>query len=137
MEFTFTQMKQLKEIADGNFDAVRDAICDGWDSDIRIIHRDEIDEAMKEELESDPYTLGCFNASFLADIETLNLDREFIEKLQESEAFEAIGELIIRTPGALEEIVEDYARLDGYGHHFSHYDGDEHEVGNYYAFRIN
>ena len=24
----------------------------------------------------------------------------------------------------------------GYGHHFAHYDHNEHEVGNYYAFRV-
>jgi len=32
---------------------------------------------------------------------------------------------------------EDYASQDGYGHHFGPYDGNENEIGDYYAFRAN
>ena len=37
----------------------------------------------------------------------------------------------------LETLQEQYVSADGYGHHFASYDGNEHEVGEYLAFRVN
>ena len=99
---------------------------------VRFIDTDSIDEIQQEELASDEYILGCFNANFLSDI--LNLSVEVIESIQKAEGFEALGKMIIEMD-KLEELQEDYVRADGYGHHFNHYDFGEEELffaGNIY-----
>lgn len=92
---------------------------------VRFISFDEIDNIQCEELESDLYVLGCFNASFLSSI--LDIDQDVIEAMQKAEAFEAVGKLIVST-GKLSEVQKEYSDLDGYGHHFNHYDFSEDEI---------
>lgn len=101
-------------------------------SDYRFIHKDNIDEIMKDELSSDTYILGCFNAWFIADI--TGLDCDIIEKAQKAENYELLGELMLKN---IDEVVEGYISSDGYGHHFGHYDGNENETEDYYYFRVN
>ncbi|MGI9288794.1 MAG: hypothetical protein ACR2P1_25630, partial [Pseudomonadales bacterium] len=60
---------------------------------VRFIDEMEIDNVMADELSGDLYVLGCFNDWFLADV--LDLDIDVIQAMQEAEAFEAIGKLII------------------------------------------
>ena len=98
----------------------------------RLIHKDAIDDIMQEELANDTYMLGCFNAWFIADI--LDISTDAVEKMQKAEAFEGLGEMMLKH---IEEVQETYARMDGYGHHFSHYDGNERELDEYYVFRVN
>lgn len=95
----------------------------------RIIHADFIDKIQQEELVSDLYCLGCFNASFLADY--LPLDADEIEAIQTSGAYEAIGKIAAKQ---IEKIQEGYAAADGYGHHFNSYDFSEIETDHYYIF---
>lgn len=95
----------------------------------RIIHADSIDKIQREELLSDLYCLGCFNANFLAGY--LPLDTEDIEQLQKAEAFEAIGKIASKY---IEAIQKGYAAADGYGHHFNGYDFSEIETDHYYIF---
>ena len=99
----------------------------------RFIHQGYIRQIMMDELESDLYVLGCFNAWFLADV--LDVDCDVIEAMQKAEAYEAIGKLVV-SQGKLGELQQKYAAADGYGHHFAHYDGNEHEFGDYLAFRV-
>ena len=99
----------------------------------RFIHQDAIDEVLADELSNDEYILGCFNASFIASVTDWPI--ALIEAAQKGEQFEAIGEAIIRGR-FVNKLAERYAMADGYGHHFAHYDGNEHELGSYYAFRI-
>lgn len=80
---------------------------------------------------SDTYVLGCFNAWFIADI--LGTSTEAIEKMQKAEAFDGLGEMLLQH---IDEVQKNYAAADGYGHHFGRYDGNEYEIGNYYAFRV-
>lgn len=101
-------------------------------NDYRFIHKDSIDQILIEELESDTYILGCFNAWFLADCSGLPI--ELIEAGQKGEQYEAVGKAMLPH---IEEIASEYSRLDGYEHHFSPYDGEELEVLNYYVFRLN
>ena len=101
-------------------------------NDYRFIHKNSIDQIQKEELSSDLYVLGCFNAWFLSDCSGLPI--ELIEAGQKGRQYEAVGETMLPYIG---EIQEEYSRLDGYGHHFSPYDGEELEVLNYYVFRLN
>lgn len=91
----------------------------------RFIEADEIDTIQQQELASDLYILGCFNAGFLSSI--LDVDQDVIETLQNAEAFEGIGKLVISL-NKLEEVQADYASADGYGHHFNHYDGGQYEL---------
>lgn len=101
--------------------------------DWRFIRMDDADDILTKELESDPYILGCFNASFIASCSDLSI--EIVEALQEGEKYEALGQHLIDT-GCVSEMAEEYARYDGFGHHFAHYDGETHELQTegYYAF---
>lgn len=104
----------------------------------RFIRADRIDEILLEELQSDEYLLGCFKASFLAEVTELPI--EVFEALQSAEAYRSIGKLLIALD-CIESLAEKYVQYDGYGHHFAHYDGYEHEIcinsTDYYVFRIN
>jgi len=100
----------------------------------RFISSDEIDAIQQEELKGDLYILGCFTDWFIAD--NTNLSLKVVQALQKAEAFEELGELMIDD---IETLQSEYSRLDGYGHHFNHYDGNEWEVNlngvDYYYFR--
>ena len=100
---------------------------------VRFIAAHSIDEIQREELLSDLYVLGCFNASFIASI--LETDIEAIEAMQGAEAFEGIGKMLAPH---IEKVQEEYSSADGYGHHFNHYDFSEEEMTiagvNYYVF---
>ena len=102
---------------------------------VRFIASHSIDEIQRDELLSDLYILGCFNASFIASI--LSTDPEAIEAMQEAEAFEGIGKMLVPH---IEEVQEQYSSADGYGHHFNHYDFSEEEMtiagNNYHVFDL-
>ena len=102
--------------------------------DYRFIHEGAIDMIMEDDIGSDDYMLGCFNAHFLAD--ALDIDQDVIDAMQKAEAFEAIGKLA-HSLGKIKTIQEMAVSWDGYGHHFSHYDGSEESVGGWYVFRLN
>lgn len=97
-------------------------------NNVRFIKDSEILSVMVDECFGDDYTLGCFNASFIA--ENSNLNYELVEACQNSEAYEAIGKALNATldQDAAERFCEEYARADGYGHHFNHYDGNSEEI---------
>jgi len=95
--------------------------CGNW----RFINDAEIDEIQQEELKGDAYMLGCFNASFLSSI--LGVDQEAIEAIQQAEAYDGLGQMIL-SGGHLEDLQLEYAKADGYGHHFAHYDHNDHEM---------
>lgn len=103
----------------------------------RFINESEIDSIQTSELESDAYMLGCFNASFIADNTDLSFD--IVKALQDADKYEAIGNHIIDN-NFVGEMQSEYSRIDGYGHHFSSYDGNTMEdllfLG-YYCFRTN
>lgn len=105
--------------------------------DYRIINSLNIDEIQKDELEGDAYLLGSFRAGFLAPI--IGCPIRVVKLLQEHEEFETIGEWIIGQQ-KIWEIQEEYSYLDGYGHHFAHYDGVTEEFTfdgeDYYIFRV-
>jgi len=102
--------------------------------DYRFIRNEDIDEIMQDELSNDEYILGCFKDYFLCSV--LSIDVDVIQAMQKAEAFEAIGKLVLSLD-KIEELQEEYVSTDGYGHHFSHYDGHDIELGQYHAFRIN
>ena len=117
-----------------------ESFCDGEASTYnwRLIRNHEIDEIMASELGAEPYLLGCFNDWFLADV--LDISSDVIKALQEAQAYEALGKLIIDMD-KLSDLQWAYAQADGYGHHFSTYDGSEVEIigldgETYHLFRV-
>lgn len=97
-------------------------------NNVRFIKDSEILSVMVDEIfNGDDYVLGCFNASFIA--ENSNLNFELVEACQQAGAFEAIGKALNDTldQDEKESFCEKYARADGYGHHFNHYDGNSEE----------
>ena len=104
----------------------------------RFIHEDKIDDIQVQEMESDPYVLGCFMDWAIADASGLSYD--IVQALQESDKFELIGQHLIDND-CVEELQQIYVKGDGYGHHFAHYDSETledilSETG-YYVFRVN
>ena len=92
---------------------------------VRFIKESDILEILANELESDLYLLGCFNAEFLSGV--IDIEQDVIEAMQEVEAYEAVGKLIISL-GKVEAVAEMYSDLDGYGHHFNGYDFSMEEI---------
>jgi len=133
-----TEIKEIKNLVDDEWKEAVMSISlkkDDFEvNDYRFIRQDKIDKIQQEELGDDSYILGCFNAWFLADI--LDLPTQDIEDLQKKDCFDAIGYMVLKS-GKIEELQEQYVSADGYGHHFAHYDHNEHELGKYYAFRVN
>ena len=111
------------------FEAIQNEETDFEVDGVRFIHTDHIDQIQQEELLSDTYILGCFNADFLSG--HLPWDTDTIRDLQDKEQFEAIGALVAQN---IEAIQAEYSGLDGYGHHFNRYDGSEWEFGDYLVF---
>jgi hypothetical protein len=140
----FSQIKTVKEFCSELFstpcwrDVLQNILDDENDFDIenvRFIKADEIDSVLGSELSNDAYVLGCFNASFIAQVTGWPL--ALIEAAQKGEAFESLGQAIINE-GYCEGMAEAYASADGYGHHFNSYNGESEEFEingvNYYVF---
>ena len=140
----FSSLKNIHSFCEENDIDFRDVVSNILDNerdfeidDYRFIHFEDIDEIQQEELRSDLYLLGCFKSSFL--FHHTDLPLKVIEVLQNNELYEELGELIVDD---VDNIQREYARCDGYGHHFAHYDHNTLELlnvngSNYYVFRIN
>lgn len=100
-----------KEVLQNILDDAQDFEVDN----VRFINSESIDSIQQDELSSDEYVLGCFNADFLADV--LDLPFDAIKAIQDAQAYDALGKMIL-SMHKLEELQQEYARLDGYGHHF-------------------
>ena len=61
---------------------------------VRFISADTIDDVLADELAGDEYILGCFNASFIAGVTGWPI--ALIEATQKGEAYQALGEAIIK-----------------------------------------
>lgn len=130
----FSQIKDVKDFCLGlmsepSWREVVESVISGETDfevdNVRFISDDEIESVLTSELSSDEYVLGCFNASFIADVTGWPLT--LIEAAQKGEAYQALGEAIIKE-GYAGDMARDYASADGYGHHFNGYDGSEEEI---------
>ena len=139
----FSEIKQIKEFCDNNGIDWREVTeninyleSDFEVDNFRFILESDIDEIQRNELLSDYYILGCFNDWFIS--EHCGISLNVVQALQKTENYEALGELM--ADGSICDLQIEYARLDGYGHHFAHYDGNTHDdllnLG-YYVFRVN
>ena len=136
----FRNIKELSNELDIDFRELTEQITDENDDfeidNYRFIKVSEIDLIQQDELKSDLYILGCFIDWFIAD--NTNLSLKVVQALQKAEAFEELGELMLDD---IETLQSEYVRMDGYGHHFGRYDGNEYEITlndvEYYYFKIN
>jgi hypothetical protein len=143
LRLEYSEIKQLYELAEELGIDARELVTKVDEDEkefylggYRFIQETYIDEIQVEELESDPYILGCFNTGFIAD--NTELDYEIVQALQEGDKYDALGRYIIDNRYT-EGMQEEYARLDGYGHHFASYDGHTHEDIlhlDYYFFKV-
>ena len=117
-------------------DATADFHADLNGNEYRFIHNNVIDDVIAEDFKNDPYTLGCFSAWFLARYIPLQEDQ--IQKVQDADGYEAIGLLALASL-KLDDLIDNMISLDGYGHYFNHYNGDEIELNNvpYRMFQTN
>ena len=128
-----------RELADMGCDAREVIECmESEDSDFesgnyRFIHSGCIDQILADEMEADEYLLGCFASWAIADATGWPI--ALIEAAQKAEDFQEIGEAM--TKEQIYELGQVLANTDGYGHHFSSYDGATLEFGDYFAFRTN
>lgn len=103
--------------------------------DCRFIDDDYIDDILEDELLSDTYILGSFAPWFIADI--LDIDVEAVEPMQASGAYAGLGQLMAKHSY---EVAKKYAGIDGYGHHFNSYNGEDIEISIngqlWHAFRV-
>jgi hypothetical protein len=142
IKMKYTQIKQLKAFCDNLTsspdwkEVLNEVISDSDDfevDNVRFIKASEIDQIQQDELLSDLYCLGCFNANFLSG--HIALDADVIKAIQDAGAYEAIGKIASKE---IESIQSEYSRLDGYGHHFNHYDFSEENITingiEYYVF---
>lgn len=140
----YSEIKELKSFCENlhsepEWREVIEEVLDGSDdftiSDVRFIADSEILDVMVDEIFSDDYTLGCFNADFISSHTKLN--SALVKACQDSAAFEAIGQAMNDTMDRSDKVYfcDSYAMVDGYGHHFNSYDGNSEEVtinGNLY-----
>lgn len=130
-EYDFNEEDALNIIED--FENHNDFTLDTAEGEFRFIHEDVIDRILADELSDDVYTLGMFQAWFIADI--LHIPMDSVEKIQKADCYEALGIMMFKH---IEKVAQKYASTDGYGHHFSHYDhSEEHLCNGYYMFRVN
>ncbi len=109
-----------REVVRNIADASPDFEVDG----VRFIDDAVIEETLADEIGADTYTLGCFNASAIAD--ATGWPVVLIEAAQKGEAYAEIGDAMTREQ--IEALAEIYARYDGYGHHFNSWDSSEEEL---------
>lgn len=128
----YSEIKSIRAFCDGLTSSPdwREVIGNiGYDDftvdNVRFIKADAIDSIQRDELSADEYVLGCFNARFLSDV--TGIDQDVFEAMQKADAYAAIGKLVI-SMGKLSELQQEYARHDGYGHHFNSYDSSEEEI---------
>ena len=91
---------------------------------VRFIHDDVILSVLADELASDEYVLGSFNAWCIA--EATGWPVVLIRAAKKKGAYAEIGSAM--DADHVRKLAEIYSRADGYGHHFNAYDGNEDEL---------
>lgn len=132
-EHVYSDVKQLISDVVDNFDNDFNVDFDG--REYRVINNDDILEIMKDELSSDTYVLGCGSDWFMSEVTGIPVDA--ICKIQNAEAYEALGIIIANNESMLTAFAEGIISHDGAGHHFSGYDHSETEAGEYTVFCTN
>jgi hypothetical protein len=128
----YSTAKQIKQFCDSltsmpDWREVLELINMGEDDftvdNVRFIETDSIDSILEDELASDEYVLGCFNAWAIAHATDWPI--ALIEAAQKGEQFEEIGKAM--TGEHVAALADILVRNDGYGHHFNSYNFGEEE----------
>lgn len=129
------------EAAEAEFDSRFNCfICGSWE--YKVFTEDEADEAVKAEiLES----LWAFNPEFILrhtafyQNSTHDEDYDFIESLGnlQSRICEGANAIVKALIEDMDTFISDAVDEDGRGHFLATYDGEELEVGDFFAYRIN
>jgi hypothetical protein len=104
------------------------------DLEVIGLDRDEIKEVIQE---VSRYDHADFESNKYRFIQEYHIDFVFNESVidQIKECYN-LGDI----PSFIEidwDTTVENCKVDGYGHHFAHYDGEEHESEGYYIFRVN
>lgn len=98
-----------------------------------VLTDDEADDRAKEDITE---SLWAFNASWIVDYLPNGVTEEVIETLQ-PQCEDANPAILSMIGDRIGELVEDAIAVDGRGHFMNTYDGEEHEAGEYFIYRIN
>jgi len=140
----FTELKNIISIANHYgidkkelFENIENEIEDFEVENYRFILESEAESIALDMYKYDEYMLGCFNDWFISD--NCDIKLNVVQALQKAEAFTELGELML--DNGIENLISEYCRLDGYGHVFGSYDGNNDEVtindNLYIVFRTN
>ena len=127
----FKELRNIVETAN-RFDIDKTGLFDNLDSNVedfevdnyRFVLESEAIDILIDMYKCDEYILGSFNAWFIAD--NCNIPIGCVEALQKADAYSELGELMLEN--GIDELIEEYVRLDGYGHAFNSYDGNNEEI---------
>lgn len=143
MTNVFKTIREIKEVTGFSRAEALEVLREAESSDditlgkFRFIDCSSIDDIMAGEMESCTYTLGSYSAGAIAD--ATQWPEFLIKAAQKAEEFEKIGRAIV-DEGCLPDLQHIVAGYDGYGPHFAHYDGHEHEImigrATWYVFRV-
>lgn len=141
--YTLAQIREIKAVLDAEGVDWKEFIRESADSDdfeidgFRFIRESAIDDIVVAQYTDEPYILGCFLDSFIADNSSLSYP--IVQALQEAGKFVEIGQHLIDS-GEAEEMILEACRLDGYGHLMNSYDGytreDLLEPAGFYFWRV-
>lgn len=98
-----------------------------------VLTDDEADARAKEYIEE---SLWAFNAGFIIDHSKLPPEAEEMVKFFQEEKCEGANDTIRALIDDMDELVGDAVAADGRGHFLSPYDGEEHEQGRFFIYRV-
>lgn len=121
---------------------------DGWETfeiigqEYKVLTDEEADKAAADYIKE---TLWAFNAEFIlqhsaaSEETTAREDEEIIKSLRmvQESICEGANALVKALISDIDTFIEDAIDADGRGHFMSSYDGEEHESGAFYIYRIN
>jgi len=90
----------------------------------RFIKESEAESILVDIYKCDEYILGCFSNWFIST--NCNIPYNCVCALQKAEAYSELGELML--DNGIDDLISECIRLDGYGHAFGSYDGDNEEI---------
>lgn len=102
--------------------------------DYLVLTDDEADERAAEYIKG---SLWAFNASFIIENSDLPWEAEEMVKSHQEKSCEGANDTIAALITDMDTFIEAAIGADGRGHFMSSYDGHEHEVGEYFIYRIN
>lgn len=102
--------------------------------DYLVLTDDEANERAAEHIKG---SIWAFNASFIIEHTDLPLEAEKMVKFFQEKSAEGANDTITKLITDMDSFIESAISADGRGQFLSFYDGQEHEVGEYFIYRMN